>query len=311
MTRKPKTPDAAPDTPALPAAPELLPESPPKLADHRVTTLRTEVLLQSATRSGPQVRNHPAEPTPAFVRVVKRLGILQAVVVAQRAEGRYEVRDGIRRIKAAQEAGFATVPVRLYSDLRGTAGAAATLAANLHRSANPVEELRAIEDLLEAAGSEKVVAQALGVPLGTVRRRLKLRALLKPLRQAFDRGHVTLGAAELAAGLAPAAQRRLADSLKEEPRLTLKRVRKELTVATAAVSAGLPDALFPDAAEQLERSAPPPIRLTDAGMQGAVRAVMVHALAQAFEAGRADAARRWENGADYARTQVRHFVEAT
>lgn len=308
----PKAPKTEKPVPEGPSLTDLFPERPEETSSHKREVATAELW--------PLVKNHPAEPSKAFIDGVRAAGILFPVIIAWRAD-KLEIKDGIRRIKAAQAVGLKTVPARLFRDLRGAAGAAATLIANYHRSSNPVQELKAIETLLEAAGSEKRLAAMVGIPLGTVKRRLKLRALIRELRQAFDRGQLGPAIAEKAAGLKPAAQQRLARKLaarrRKDPkaRLTAKDVRGEREVGAQEVSAELSDSLFPDLPEGISTELTPEERealrgfLMDGGMPPAAvtRSAVAKLLAGAYLAGSTNQDRMLP--AEYASTRVTGLVQ--
>jgi hypothetical protein len=84
------------------------------------------------------------------------------------------------------------------------------LTTNAVRKPNPLEELRRIETLLDQGASEGQIAKATGMPLGTIRKRLKLKRLAPELRAALDEGRVAVSVAEQAAKLTKTQQRDLA-----------------------------------------------------------------------------------------------------
>ena len=107
--------------------------------------------------------------------------------------------------------GPATVPAVIVSGAGtrlASVRAALTLALHASRSASPASELQAIEELLagggEAADKVKRIAEETGMPVQTVRRRLRLRALSPALRKAFEAGELAATVAEAAAKLTDA-----------------------------------------------------------------------------------------------------------
>lgn len=313
--------------PAEPAEPEA---HEPSLADLFPTPpthaqpkswMAPEELARLHLAGGGRVADHPAEPSKAFVDGVRAVGVLFPVILSQRG-ARLEVRDGIRRIKAAVAAQLTWVPVRIFGDLRGASGAAATLVANYHRGANPVQELRAIEQLLEVAGSEQRLAAMVGIPLGVVRRRLKLRGLVRDLRAAFDRGQLSAAVAERAATLPVPAQNRLAERLQHAAeegapvRLSAKDVRAEREVTTRAVAEELPEAMFPDQRTEPEGGYDWALnaddqeelrRWLDGAQPLARRGALTKLIAAAFHNGRT--VPRWADGMEYATVVLLQLVK--
>ncbi len=94
---------------------------------------------------------------------VRELGVLQPVLVRELSPGRYELIAGERRLRAAQIAGLATVPVLVVeTDDRGSLERA--IVENLHReNLNPIEEAAAYKQLIDEGG---LTHEALGERLG-------------------------------------------------------------------------------------------------------------------------------------------------
>lgn len=60
-----------------------------------------------------------AEADRLFAASVKRLGVLQSIVVRREADNRYVVRAGRRRVRAARLAGHTTIPAVVLDDNLG------------------------------------------------------------------------------------------------------------------------------------------------------------------------------------------------
>jgi hypothetical protein len=124
------------------------------------------------------------------------------------------------------------------------------LAMHASRGESPASELQAIETILAAgavageAATVKQMAARTRLSIQTVRRRLRLRALIAELREAFDQGRLPASVAEAAARLPEAQQQALASHLGEGAGLTLARVREHARRQTSAATAELPDELF-------------------------------------------------------------------
>jgi ParB-like chromosome segregation protein Spo0J len=199
-----------------------------------------------------------ARPGRELVESIGRLGLLQPVVAAGGGECAYRVIEGRRRVKAIEqlaEKGRWPLPARMdalvitdgasYSDL---VRAGMALALHAARSASPVSELHAIEEILEAGGEEaatvKRIAEQTGMPIQTVRGRLKLRSLSRRLRAAFENGEITVTVAEAAARLPTGQHQRLEQLADAGERITLPTVKAASRPRTAKVASELDGELF-------------------------------------------------------------------
>ena len=204
-----------------------------------------------------------AQPSRELCDLIRRLGLLQPIVVAAKRGGRYQVIEGRRRAKAvhllAEEgnwpAGTIDALVLQGADARRRViRGGLTLALHATRSQSPASELQAIETILQAcgeddqAGTVKEIAAQTGMPVQTVRRRLRLRSLSPGLRRAFDAGQIAASVAEAAARLPADHQALLEDRLAAGERLTLAAVRDAARGHAQASGEELPDALFADRA---------------------------------------------------------------
>lgn len=94
---------------------------------------------------------------------IREVGIIEPLVVRKNgAKGRYELVAGHRRLKAAQMAGLALVPVIVH-DIADEQMTEIMVLENLQREdLSPIEEAVAISGLLKAGRSEKDIAKTLG-----------------------------------------------------------------------------------------------------------------------------------------------------
>lgn len=155
---------------------------------------------------------------------------------------RLKIIDGTRRVKAARYANLETIPARVVQ-MDGS-GAAITLMMNAQRSDNPIHELAEIESLVKFGADLKLIASATGMPLGTIRKRLKLQSLILPLRLALDQGKVAVSVAERIAGLTPGQQSELAATFKTNGKLTSADVSAIKKVKQGETAEQLPANLF-------------------------------------------------------------------
>ena len=221
-----------------------------------------------------------AAPDGELVELIAQLGLLEPIVVRSRSEGRHGIIEGRRRAKAIQllaEQGRWPTPARVdalivrdVADGGEIVSAGMTLALHASRSSSPASELRAIEQILAYGGEEaqtisQIAAQA-GMPVQTVRRRLRLCNLIPALRTAFDDGEITVGVAEASARLTATQQAAIEQTHIATGGLTLGDVREIARQRTSQALAALPAGIF------AEREAP--WRLTVRGhLQAALDAI--------------------------------------
>jgi ParB-like chromosome segregation protein Spo0J len=203
-----------------------------------------------------------ANPGRELREQLRPLGLLQPIIAVAAEDGRFRIVDGRRRARAiAQLAKRGEWPEPAEVDVLILTGSETkqravrsglTLALHASRSPSPASELAAIEAILQAAAHQdeavtiKQTAAQTGLSLHTIRRRLRLRSLTPGLREAFDRGGLSVSVAEATARLPAVAQARLEQQLAEGARLTLADVRGLTREQTSTAGAELPDGLFKD-----------------------------------------------------------------
>jgi len=123
-----------------------------------------------------------------------------------------------------------------------------TLAGNQHRSANHIEELRAVEGLIQIVGSPKRVAAEMSIPLKTIQRMLRLGKMVPVMREAFDAGKISITVAEQVARLTPAQQEALYadgyDETRTKWKVTTDDVRRIRMREVQDIAAALPAQMF-------------------------------------------------------------------
>jgi len=238
-----------------------------------------------------------AQPGRELCELIARLGLLQPIVVAATRGGRYQVIEGRRRAKAIQllaeegnwPAGTIDALVLQGADARRrVVRGGLTLALHASRSQSPASELQAIETILHAGGEAhqastvKQIAAQTGMPVQTVRRRLRLRSLSPSLRHAFDTGQITASVAEAAARLPADHQALLERGLAAGERLTLTAVRGAARGQAQASSEQLPDAVFADRAAAWQTTVRGHLEAAIEALPPAAQASpLAHALAEA------------------------------
>jgi len=220
----------------------------------------------------------PADPSPQLLRSVQRYGVVVPITVYRSKEGGWVVVDGRRRLSAARQAGLSTIPVRILGE-GGLLSPALSVALNAVRSNNPAAELEAIQKLTEAGLSEREIFQVTGMPVGTIRRRLKLLKLIPELTKAFRDGKVGPGVAEKAAMLPKATQEELYRIYQKKGRITMADLREVQTARRQAeissLLEGLPEAPEPSPVKQLLYRA---IEEEESGNLGSLRKTLEKAL---------------------------------
>jgi ParB family chromosome partitioning protein len=132
-------------------------------------------------------REFPPEAIEELAQDIAQRGILQPIVVSDRnAQGRYLIRFGSRRWRAAIHAGLTTVPVIFAVQNRD---AYDQVAENLKRqNLSPLELAQFIRRRVDAGESNAEVGRQLGMDLSTVAHHLALLRLPPVLDQALRSG---------------------------------------------------------------------------------------------------------------------------
>jgi ParB family chromosome partitioning protein len=129
----------------------------------------------------------PPEAIDELAQDIAQRGILQPIVVSDRnAQGRYLIRFGSRRWRAAIQAGLTTVPVIFAVQTRD---AYDQVAENLKRqNLSPIELAQFIRRRVDAGESNAEIGRQLGMDLTTVAHHLALLSLPPVLDQALRSG---------------------------------------------------------------------------------------------------------------------------
>lgn len=133
---------------------------------------------------------------------IRRLGLLQPVVVRRRADSGYELVMGERRWRAAQQAGLSTIPALIIdTDDRGSLERA--IVENVHRQdLNPIEEAAAYRQLVEEAGlTHEQLAERVSLSRSTVGNVMRLLDLPDTIQAMVMQGKLSGGHAKALLGL--------------------------------------------------------------------------------------------------------------
>ncbi len=132
-----------------------------------------------------------------LVKSVKEKGILQPILVREKAEGLYECIAGERRLEAAKKAGLKEIPVivKKFSDEEAFL---VTLIENLQRkNLNPIEEAFGYKNLIEKFGyTQEQIAEKVGKDRSTVTNLLRLLKLPTLIQQDLIEERLTVGHAK-------------------------------------------------------------------------------------------------------------------
>lgn len=216
----------------------LIPDTPPAPEDLAVELVPLDQLPGDADLPGDA-------PAQAFVDSIRRFGLLQPIVVIPNGSG-YKIAAGRRRTKGARAAGLTHIPAVIYP-----AGYALpqviALIENQQRSRNIASDYLAIRKLADQGAAESDIVAATGMPLGTIRARLRLANLIPPLHEAFLAGRISATVADQASALDHALQTELAAIFAAAGKLTprdVEHVRHVAHETAAAQLAALSPQLF-------------------------------------------------------------------
>jgi len=152
-----------------------------------------------------QVVPSPWQPRQTFdgealselVQSIQEHGVLQPLLVRE-VDGKFELLAGERRLRAAQSAQLATVPV-IVREAGNEQAAEIGLIENLQREdLNPIEEAEGYAQLAkEFSLTQEDIAKRVGKGRATVANSLRLLELPDAIRQAVQSGRVSAGHAKV------------------------------------------------------------------------------------------------------------------
>jgi len=183
----------APQPDALPAAGD------------RLASLPLDLLQRGKYQPRVDIR---AESLEELADSIKSQGIVQPIVVrpfAARKPGesqRYEIIAGERRWRAAQMAGLAEIPA-IIRDVPDEAAVAMALIENIQReNLNPLEEARALSQLIDEFGlTHQAAAESVGRSRAAVSNLLRLMDLADEVKELLERRSIEMGHARALLGL--------------------------------------------------------------------------------------------------------------
>jgi ParB family transcriptional regulator, chromosome partitioning protein len=144
-------------------------------------------LLLKPNPHNPRIIPPPAAMDEQLLASIKAIGIIQPPVVVEK-DGELVIKAGTRRVCAAIAAGLATIEV-IVADGDEANGAMESLSENLIRaSMNSVDIWRGIDALEQRGWNEPAIADALALPVRTIRRLKLLAHLHPPMLHAIAKG---------------------------------------------------------------------------------------------------------------------------
>jgi len=194
-----------------------------------VTNGLTEVPIAAVELNPHQPRTHfDDDSLNELADSIRAVGVLQPLLVRALRPGAYQLIAGERRLKAAQRAGLAQVPV-IVRDATDAASAEQALIENVHREdLSPLEEAAAYQQLIEDFRlTHDQLAARVGKNRATISNSLRLLALPASVQQLIADRRLSAGHAKVLLGLS---------DRKEQERLAQQVVRDGLSVrATEAL----------------------------------------------------------------------------
>lgn len=198
-----------------------------------------------------RIQHNPYQPRKRFdedelktlADSIKSHGVLQPLVVREVGDG-YQLIAGERRLKAAQAAGLAEVPVHVvrFDDQQVFEAA---LVENIQRSdLNAIEKAQGFKDYLDRFGmTQEQLGAKLGLDRTTISNLLGLLNLPAEVQDAVRLGQISLGHAKVLKGV-PEAERQIAlcreTMLKNYSVHALELLVKQQRTEAAAAAAGEP-----------------------------------------------------------------------
>ena len=178
------------------------------------------------------------KPEGALLESLKELGMLQPVLLAPAGSGgKYAVRDGRRRVRAARELQWDSVPAMIVEgDSTGSIAHRLVVGANALRSENPLSDYEHLSAMFKRGLNETDIAMKTGLAVPTIRKRMELANLREELLLATRDGQMAIGVAERAAKLTKAQQAALVQVLEERERITGQDVTEVRQVASKAAA---------------------------------------------------------------------------
>src|ERR671917_712565 len=180
---------------------------------------------------------------------VREFGLLQPIVVRERAEGGYELIMGERRLRAARAADLKFVPA-IIRDTTDDALLRDALLENIHRvQLNPLEEAAAYQQLLEEFGAtHEELATRIGRSRSQVTNTIRLMKLPVKVQTRVAAGVISAGHARALLGLSDA---------EAQDALATRIVAEGMSVRATEEAVAMAAAERPTAKRRARKNSPP------------------------------------------------------
>ena len=158
----------------------------------------------------PRTKMHK-ETLEELAESIKNQGVLQPLLVREKASGRYEIIAGERRWRAAQIAGLKSIPVSIKK-VNNNDAAKIALVENLQREdLNAMDQSKGLKRLqVEFNLSQDELAKSIGKSRSSVTNLLRLSKLDKRVQEFLELGKIEMGHARALLSMDPAKQLGLA-----------------------------------------------------------------------------------------------------
>jgi len=243
----------------------LIPEAPPgeKL---------TEVDITRISPSPFQPRRHfDKEKLEELAASIQSSGIIQPVVLAKEADGRYTLIAGERRWRAAQLAGLHRIPAVIRT-LPEEKKAEYALIENIQRQdLNPVEEAMAYRTLLDKFKlTQEELADRLGKKRPSIANLLRILKLPESVQFSIEDGRLSLGHAKVLSALDdPALIEQLAREV-EMRGLTVRGLEKRIRQPKRPKRSPEPDVFLRDGEGRLSKKLGTAVKISGTDTRGTI-----------------------------------------
>jgi len=149
------------------------------------------------------IKPNPYQPRKEFsegeltelAESIKARGVLQPVLVCEKAVGEYELIAGERRVRAAKIAGLKTIPAILIEAKNPTEVLALALIENLQREdLNPIEQAESFKTMSESFGlTQDEIARLVGKSRVAITNTMRLLKLPEEVKNLLREGKLTEG----------------------------------------------------------------------------------------------------------------------
>lgn len=173
-----------------PSAPTIAKQTPTATADGKIWEIPLSNLKPSLNQ--PRKFFKPDE-LQELAESIKLYGVLEPLLVEEKADGGYEIIAGERRYRASKIAGLTTVPV-IVKKLAPVAKLEVALIENIQRAdLNPLEEAFAYRRLMEEFGlTQQQVAEKVGKSRPVIANTVRLLDLPNPVQTALIEGKINM-----------------------------------------------------------------------------------------------------------------------